>query len=87
MTGEDTKRIGSILRSTDGAAEEALTSASRCVECNSKGQSWSGDSWSADRQILSVYACLRSGGPQNREMSPIYACLRIAGLQIREDRL
>lgn len=87
MTGEDAKRSGSILRSTYGAVEEAPTSTSRCVECNSEGQSWSGDSWSAERQILSVYACLRSGCPQNREMSPTYARLRTAGLQIREDRL
>jgi hypothetical protein len=73
-------RNGSTLRSTDGSAVKVPTSPCRCGECSSKGQSWSGDSWSADRQRLPIYACLRSGGPQNREMSPICARLRSAGL-------
>jgi hypothetical protein len=80
-------RSGSTLRSTDVSAEKAPTSACRCGECSSKGQCWCGDSWFADGQILPIYACLRNGGPQNKEMSPICARLRIAGLQIREDRL
>jgi hypothetical protein len=77
-------RNGSTLRSTDGSAVKMPTSACRCGECSSKGQSWSGDSGSADGQIIPIYACLRSGGPQNREMCLICARLRIAGLQIRE---
>jgi hypothetical protein len=82
MTGEEEMWNGSTLRSTDGSTVKVPTSAYRCGEC-----SWSGDSWSADMHILHIYACLRSGGQQNRAMSPIYARLRIAGLQIREDRL
>ena len=35
------------------SAERAPTSASRCVECYSKGQSWSGDSWSAEQRDVS----------------------------------
>jgi hypothetical protein len=87
MTGEDAMRNGSTLRSTDGSAVKVPTSACRCGKCSSKGQSWSGDSRSADRQILPICACLRSGGLQYREMSPTCARLRIAGLQIREDCL
>ena len=80
-------RIGSTLRSTDVSAVKVPTFACRCGECSSKGQGWSGDSRSADRQIIPIYACLRSGGPQNSEMPAICARLRSAGLQIREDRL
>jgi hypothetical protein len=80
MTVEDEMWNGSTLRSTDGSAVKVTTSACRCGECSLKGQKMSGDSWSADTEILHIYACLRSGGQQNREISPIYARLRIAGL-------
>jgi hypothetical protein len=81
---EKTMQSGSTQGSTDGSTEKAPTSA--CVgNAGQQGSAGLEISWSAGRQILPIlYACLRSGGLQNREIPPICARLRIAGLQIRE---